>query len=482
MDDTIRGTNEAFKIETNGINRIPDSERTGRARDLFWVWFAANIGILAIPYGAILLAFGLNLWQGLLCAVAGVVLSFLIVGIFSVAGRDGGAPMFTLSRAVFGMHGNRVPNFVSWISFLGWESISVILSTLALIPLLGRILPIGTVPLALVSIVLVGGLVVAIGLLGQATLVVVQTWASYIFGLLTLIVVGFLITDTKWHAVLSLPAGSWTNGFIPAFTIIAVGTGIGWANAAADYSRYMPKRSSRRSIVWGSTLGAAIPLLVLISAGMLLTTREPSLASTGNPIGVIESALPGWMGMPFVLTAVVGLIVEADLSLYSSGLNLLSLGVKIQRYKSVAVDSVVMVVATVYVVIIAKNFFSPFESFLEIVGVGLASWAAIFLVDQIFVRSRVGGYGDSVLYDPSGSQGLTRRGWNVPALVAWFAGAVCGLLVTDSPLFVGPLAKGIFATSSLEIFVCMGVSAAVYGAWSGLALRKVAAQPGATGS
>lgn len=471
---TSEGTNEAFRIETNGINRIPESERTGRVRDLFWVWFAANIGILALPYGAILLSFGLNFWQGLLCEVAGVILSFLIVGAFSVAGRDGSAPMFTLSRAVFGIHGNRFPNVVSWISFLGWESISVILSTLALIPLLARFLPIGTVPQALVSIALVGGLVVAIGLLGQATLVIVQTWASYIFGLLTVIVVGFLVTDTNWHAVLSRGAGSWTNGFIPAFTIIAVGTGIGWANAAADYSRYMPRRVRSRSIVWGSTLGAAIPLLVLITAGMLLTTREPSLATTANPIGVIESALPGWMGVPFVLTAVVGLIVEADLSLYSSGLNLLNLGIRIQRYKSVAVDSVVMVLATVYVVIVAKNFFSPFESFLELVGVGLASWAAVFLVDQLFIRRRVGGYGDAVLYDATGTLGLTRHGWNVPALVAWAVGVVGGLLVTDSPLFVGPLAKGIFATSSLEIFVCMALSAAIYGVWSAAALNRTA--------
>ena len=112
--------NRPWQIEVNGINQVADNERTGRIADLFWIWFGANIGILAVVYGAVIVSFGMNFLQGVLVVVLGSA-SFLLVGIFTVAGRDGGAPMMTLSRAVFGLYGNILPNAVSWISLVGWD-------------------------------------------------------------------------------------------------------------------------------------------------------------------------------------------------------------------------------------------------------------------------------------------------------------------------------------------------------------------------
>jgi nucleobase:cation symporter-1, NCS1 family len=51
-----------LQIETNGINVITDAERKGHPRDLFWPWFAANISVLGLSYGAFLLAFGISFW------------------------------------------------------------------------------------------------------------------------------------------------------------------------------------------------------------------------------------------------------------------------------------------------------------------------------------------------------------------------------------------------------------------------------------
>ena len=56
----------AWQIETNGINAIPDAERHGRPAELFTIWFAANISVLAVTYGGYLVVFyGLDLWQAL---------------------------------------------------------------------------------------------------------------------------------------------------------------------------------------------------------------------------------------------------------------------------------------------------------------------------------------------------------------------------------------------------------------------------------
>lgn len=71
----------AWAIELHGIEPIKDHERHGTSFELFWVWFAANIGILGIVYGAILAAFDLNLWQSILVALVAPAASFALVGI-----------------------------------------------------------------------------------------------------------------------------------------------------------------------------------------------------------------------------------------------------------------------------------------------------------------------------------------------------------------------------------------------------------------
>jgi purine-cytosine permease-like protein len=68
------GTDRTWSIETNGINVVPDGERHGRPSELFWVWFAANISVLAVVYGVIAVSFGLNVWQAVLAAWAAVFL------------------------------------------------------------------------------------------------------------------------------------------------------------------------------------------------------------------------------------------------------------------------------------------------------------------------------------------------------------------------------------------------------------------------
>lgn len=455
-------TNRPWQVESNGINVVPEGERTGRLADLFWIWFAANIGILAVVYGGVILSFGMNFLQSVLVIVLGSA-SFFLVGLFTIAGRDGGAPMMTLSRAVFGLYGNILPNAVSWLSLVGWETIGVITGTFALMALFGTFLHVGTVALALLSMAIILGLTIAAGLLGQATLVVIQTWASYIFGAFTLVVIALLVPETNWHLLLSRPPGPWLTGFLPALTIIIAGTGLSWANAAADYSRYLPQAVPSSRIVWATTLGGAIPLVLLMLTGVLLATHEPSLASATNPIGVIQAALPAWAAIPYLVTAAGGLIVEADLSLYSSGLNLLNMFVPLERYKTVVIDAVIMVIGTVYVVLIASDFFGPFESFVILLGVGLAAWAGIFLVHQVWRRPAGGTpYPEPLMYDRAAVDGHVRGGVSWPAVWSWVIGVVVGLLFTSSPFFNGPFAKGVFAQSSLELLIAFTVAGGLF--------------------
>jgi len=118
-------------IEGHGINVIDDAERKGSPRQLFWPWFAANVSVLGLSYGSFALGFGVSFWQALIAGLVGIVLSFLFCGFIAVAGKRGSAPTMVLSRAAFGVRGNRLPSRISWLLTVGWETVLTILATLA---------------------------------------------------------------------------------------------------------------------------------------------------------------------------------------------------------------------------------------------------------------------------------------------------------------------------------------------------------------
>lgn len=456
----IKG-NLPWHIERHGLNAVPEEDKIGRPADLFWIWFAANIGILGVLYGGIVVSYRLSFFQSVLAAAIGS-LSFAIVGALSIAGPDGGAPMLALSRAVFGARGNLLPTFFSWVNLVGWEAVTVITGTLSLEALLQTILGIqSSILIGVISLVTFGGLVIVIGLFGQATLVIMQKVAAWSFGLLTLGVVVLLLGGSSWHRMLSVPSGSWISGFLPAVSIIMAGTGISWGNAAADYSRYQVRTTKKMSIFWAVTMGSAFPIFVLIMVGVILTNRVPSLPNAANPIAAIGALLPHWMMIPYLITVVGGMLAQANLGLYSSGLNLLVLGVRTMRHKTVIVDAVIMALVTIYVLFIRRDFMGPFEAFMSLGGVFLSAWEGMFIADQWLAR----GWGSYPAYcygDLRGSTLLPGQSVKPLALLCFVLGVVVGLLFTNSQFFNGPLAKGIFAGSNLGVLLAFVMSGVVY--------------------
>jgi NCS1 family nucleobase:cation symporter-1 len=469
-------SDRVWSIERNGIEPIPESERHGRPSDLFWVWAAANISILGISYGTYLPAFySLNLWQALLAGLLGTGVSFLLVGFISLAGKKGSAPTLVLSRAAFGVKGNVVPTAVSWIALVGWEIVLVALATLAAETILDRLNVASGDGVLAVAFVLIAGATIVVGLLGHATIVRLQTIFTYAFAALTVVFIAFTVPDIEWSKVSALPSGSLLAGFIGGMSVVMAGLGIGWVNAGADYSRYLPRSASSRGVVGWTTFGASVPLLVLIPLGILLAAGNPRLASSANPIGDLAKGLPTWFLVPYLLTAVGGLLAGAVLDIYSSGLNLLTLGVRIPRHISVAFDGVLMILGNIYILFIAKNFIGPFIGFLVTLGVLLASWSAIFLTD--FLLYRRDGYLERDLYDPNGRYGAV----NAAGLIAFVTAAFIGLGVVVSSASVFGWAgyllwfpglggrEGAIALSSIGLMIAFAVAATVYAALSRLA-------------
>ncbi|TFV91783.1 allantoin permease [Blastococcus sp. CT_GayMR20] len=414
-------------VETNGINVIDESERKGTPRQLFWPWFGANVSVLGLAYGSFLLGFGISFWQAVIAGVVGIVVSFLLCGLVAIAGKRGSAPTLVLSRAAFGVNGNKVPSVLSWILTVGWETALVSLATLATSTVFTQLGWGGGTATEVVALLVVAGLVVVGGVLGFDLIIRMQTVITVVTGVLTVVYVALVAPEIDWSAVSSAPSGS-TAAFIGALVLAMTGYGFGWVNAAADYSRYLPRHASTAGVVGWTTFGGALAPVILLVTGLLLAGSDPELsAAIGlDPIGALGTILPTWFLVPFILVVVLGLIGGALLDIYSSGLSLLAAGVRVPRPVAAMIDGVLMVIGTVAVVFFADDFIGPFQGFLITLGVPIAAWCGIMLAD-LALRKR--DYAERELFDPRGRYGSVQP---VP-LVLLLVGTVVGWgLVTNT--------------------------------------------------
>jgi len=322
--------------------------------------------------------------------------------------------------------GNALPTFLSWVLLVGWETVLVSLASLGTATVFGELGWGGGDATKVLGFVVTAALVVAAGILGFDVIMRLQTWITLATIVLTIGFIALTLDEVNWTTVSDAPSGS-TQAFIGALALVATGFGVGWANTAADYSRYLPRLSSGRGVFGWTTIGGATAPIVLTVFGIMLalSSEDLSAAISTDPIGALTTLLPTWYLLPFIVVAVLGLVGGAVLDIYSSGLALLTLGLKVKRPVAAAIDGVITVIGAIYVVFIADDFIGPFQGFLITVGVPIAAWAGVFVAD-LFLRHQP--YADAELYDPRGRYGSVH--W--PAVLLVVVGTFLGWgLVTN---------------------------------------------------
>ena len=407
-------------LEINGTNFIAQNERSGSARSLFWPWAAANVSLLALSYGSFFLGFGISFWQATFAAIIGTIASFFLVGISSLAGKRANAPTMTISRAAFGVKGNVVPGFLSYLIFVGWETVLVALATLATETVLTRIGNIEPNVSRVIGFSIAAGLTIVGGVLGFKVIMRIQKVLTLLTIALTAGYIALTAHLVDWDSVTAIPNGN-IQAFMGALIFAITGIGLGWVNCAADYSRYLPRSVSSRGVVGWTVFGASIVPITLVIYGSMLAGSSKDLADKigMDPIGALTTLVPTWYLIPFAAVAILGLIGGAILDLYSSGLALISVGVPVKRHVAASIDAVIMALGTIYIVWIAKDFFGPFQGFLITLGVPIAAWSAIFVAD-VFMRKQ--DFKEEDLFNPKGIYGA----WNLRSLSLVAVGAIVG--------------------------------------------------------
>ena len=217
--------------------------------------------------------------------------------------------------------------------------------------------------------------------LGHQTIVTVQRYLAYL--LIPLFVVMAIAVAGRVHISSLNHGGSWATVMVTLALVISAG-GLSWANTGSDYSRYLPADADPRGVFWWSSLGGMIPAVLLEVLGAAIA----SIVSTASdPISGLPKALPGWVVTPYLFVAIITLFAVNTIDLYSSGLTLQAVGLKLKRWQCVIVD---MIIATIVggITIFNSDFNRLYSEFLSLLIVWLSPWLAIYVVDWALRRGR----------------------------------------------------------------------------------------------
>ena len=460
----------AFHVVQHGIDRIPDTERWARPKDLGALWAGASVNVEYFVYGAILMGFGFSLPQAIGLIVVGN-LSWLLVGLCSLQGPTTGTTTFGVNRAAFGPRGSRGIALFNWLTLIGFEAVGLILIVGAGIVLLHLAGIEAGGPTKVALVVIAVGIQAVLPYFGHATMTRVLRWMIVPF----IVVFGVLAALSVGHA--HLPTAGpiswqlWTAGL--AFTVTL--SGLSWTECGNDYSRYLPADVSPRATVGWVFLGTALPQTIIMTIGAVVVTFIGTTAgwNSANPFVGFGSqhVLPGWFVAAFMVMVIVQLFGINSLDLYSSGVTLQALGLRLKRHQAVLVDSTLCLLVTLYAVF-SSSFSTLLRDFVSLVIIWIAPWCAIFLVDWLLRRRR---YAATELQrtDPL-SIYWAQGGVNVAAAAAQVAGMVAALLAINTavplpdwlhPITVATEADRTFGAASgadFSLIAGMGVAALTY--------------------
>ena len=418
----------AFQVEQHGIDMIPDSERHGRPRDLAWIWFGANVIFTYVIIGALVVGLGLTFWPAVSVAVIGNLVAVL-VGICAIPGPRAGTATLVVSRSVFGTRGNAPAAAFSWLTAVGWEAVNIVIGALSLYEIFkttGLGAGTGMKALALVVVVV---LTFGVAVLGLATITVLNKIFSYLLGIGTIGLGIFVLPQTQFDATPSAGSSTSLGVILLAFAIVMAAP-FSWVNVASDYSRYLPRTTSGSRVALWTTLGCAVPAIVITIIGI----SAASATDMQDPVAGLQALLPSWFFTTYLAIIVGGTITNNFLNSYSSGMSLLAIGLPFKRWQAVLIDAVLGTSAAAYALFVF-DFSESFTGFLSLMVAWIAPWCGIFTADMLLRRGK---YDIHALHHRGEGTYWYRAGFN-PIGLGWFlAGIIGALLFANSAVFIGP--------------------------------------------
>jgi NCS1 family nucleobase:cation symporter-1 len=397
-------------IEARSIDWVPENERHGRIWHQAPLWFLGNFQYFSIPIGFVGPSLGLSMWWSILAGILGILTGTVFMAFHAAQGPALGLPQMIQSRAQFGYRGVIVPLFATGFTYLAFNVADQVLLGEGLNGAFGW-------NANLVAIVCT----VAAALLA----IYGHDWVHRIFRIL--LYISFpLMTIVSLGVIFGAAGGGKPDGgsfvlvaFMAQFSAAAA-YNITYAPYVSDYSRYLSRQTTNRSIIASVFFGASASAIWLIALGAWLAT---SLGADDGLVGLMtagNNVIDG-LGDLAAFFSAAALAATMGMNAYGGALTVLT-----------AVDSVrpitptrrlrvvtILGLAVVWFVIaksISASAVSTVFTSLTLMLYLLVPWTATNLVDFFFVRR--GHYAITDLFKADGIYGA----WGRRGLIAYGAG------------------------------------------------------------
>ena len=421
----MNNTTSGLQVERRSIDFVPEEERHGHPASLFTVWFAANAQITSVVTGALGVILGLSLPWAVLALVVGNLLGGIAMALHSAQGPKLGVPQMIQSRAQFGFFGAVLPLLLVIVMYVGFFASSGVLGGSALAQWTGM----GQVP----AIIIVSVACTVLAVYGYQLIHRFERWVSLLSALLFLYLTVEIFrhehVGAAWHA------GHLDWGTFGLIVSIAATWQFTWGPYVADYSRYLPRRTSTAATFWWTYAGSVIGACWLMAFGSTAAAVASKAFGDGNVTFLTDLSANGvdWL---VLLIVILGVVAVNVLNLYgafmsaTTTLTVIWRGPLTQRVRAAYILGAA-VVGTVIAVAGRGNFVTNYENFILFLSYFLIPWSAINLADFYWVRKER--YDIDALFDPRLGYGAV----NVRALAVYVIGIVLQLPFMSTTFYTG---------------------------------------------
>jgi NCS1 family nucleobase:cation symporter-1 len=435
-------------VEAHSIEPIPDAERHGRPWNLFTLWFASNITVVAVITGAVAVSLGLSLTWSIIAMVAGNLIGGVFMAYHSVQGPRMGLPQMIQSRAQFGSAGAVLPMIVTVLMYLGFQIEGNISFGAAMAAQTG---------------LSVNGALVLFGFIGIMTALfgyrVIHGLSKIMTVVTGLIFAAFLVKLISAAGSAHIPATHSTFANILLAVSISVSWQITWAPYVSDYSRYLPSSTSASRTFWYTYAGSVLTAVFAMLIGVLAAFVGGN-GFSNDPLEYLTNLFPALNGVIFWLLMIFGFggASGAYGSFLTAHAAVSGRGAAAERriplYRALFVVAF-GVVSTVLSIVSSANLISTFTNITTFLLYLLVPWTAINLMDYFVIRR--GSYDIPQLLLWNGRYGT----FNARAVVIYLAAIGIQIPFVNSSLYEGPIARSM-GGADIAWIVGLAFSAVAY--------------------
>jgi purine-cytosine permease-like protein len=377
----------------------------------------------------------------------------------AVSGPAAGTSGSVITRAVYGIRGNRVV-----VAFYGWfiSAVFLALNWLAssfmgaeLLARMGFSDPVAG-PVIVTAVVAVLTIVVAVyghGLILR-TFPVVTGVLLAIFLLTTVYVLPH--ADWSYRSPAALGGIGLWSAITIGFTVLA-STPLSYSNSP-DLARYLPQSTRPLHIMVATALGGAIPSIFFTAVGALVATGMNAASMDLGFEYALLGLLPAWLGPIFVIGVVLNTISLNAMTIYTASMSLQSIGVPIRRIPSAIFVGSIGAALTLYFVT-STNLLEAVNLMLQLLVLISGPTMAVFATDVLLRRNR---YDGADLFDQRpGAPFWYRGGWNPAGILAVVLGAGAASLFLTTEQWTGAIA-GAMGYIDLAVPVSIVTTSLIY--------------------